>query len=56
MSDAPQKQGVTIRVVARNVLDELVLLALAGISTGVVVAGLGSRLAMLILRLTSHPR
>jgi len=56
MSDTPQKRGVTIRVVARNVLDELVLLALAGISTGVVVAGVGSRLAMLILRLTSHPR
>ena len=32
------------------------LLALAGISTGVVVAGVGSRLAMLTLRLTSHPR
>jgi hypothetical protein len=40
----------------RNALDELVLLALAGISTGVVVAGIGSRLAMLTLRLTSHPR
>ena len=56
MSDAPQTTGVTLRTVARGALDELVLLALAGISTGVVVAGLGSRLAMLILRLTSHPR
>jgi len=56
MSDAPQTTGVTLRTVARGALDELVMLALAGISTGVVVAGLGSRLAMLILRLTSHPR
>jgi len=47
---------LTGRAVARNVLDELVLLALAGISTGVVVAGIGSRLAMLALRVTSHPR
>ena len=56
MSDAPQRKGVWFRAVARNALDELVLLALAGISTGVVVAGVGSRLAMLALRLTSHPR
>lgn len=56
MSDAPQRKGVWLRTVARNALDELVLLALAGISTGVVVAGVGSRLAMLALRLTSHPR
>ena len=56
MSDAPQSKAAAIRVAARNALDELVLLALAGISTGVVVAGVGSRLAMLTLRLTSHPR
>ena len=46
----------SLRPIVRNVLDELVLLALAGISTGVIVAGVGSRLAMLTLRLTSHPR
>jgi hypothetical protein len=56
MSDAPTQEAGPLRAVARNALDELVLLALAGISTGVVVAGVGSRLAMLILRLTSHPR
>jgi hypothetical protein len=49
-------QPVTVRAVIRNVLDELVLLALAGISTGVVVAGIGSRLTMMALRLTSHER
>ncbi len=42
--------------VRRGVVDELLLLVLAGIPTGALVAGLGSRLAMLILRLTSHPR
>ena len=57
MSDAPQPPGVWFRSRRiRTALDELVLLALAGISTGVVVAGVGSRLAMLVLRLTSHPR
>jgi hypothetical protein len=56
VSDGPQSKVATLRAVARNALDELVLLALAGISTGVVVAGVGSRLAMLTLRLTSHPR
>jgi hypothetical protein len=39
--------------VGRGVLDELFVLVLAGIPTGVVVAGVGSRLAMLVLRLTS---
>jgi hypothetical protein len=42
--------------VGRGVVDELLLLVLAGIPTGVIVVGAGSRLAMLILRLTSHPR
>ena len=36
--------------VRRGVVDELLLLVLAGIPTGALVAGLGSRLAMLILR------
>jgi len=54
MSDAPQRKGVWFRAVARNAFDELVLLALAGISTGVVVAGVGSRLAMLALRGCGH--
>lgn len=35
------------------VLDELRVLAVAGITTGLVVAGAGSRLAMLVLRVTS---
>ena len=56
MSDAPARNRITLRAVARSVLDELLLLALAGISCGVVVAGIGSRLAMLALRLTSDPR
>jgi hypothetical protein len=56
VSETPERRASTIRAVGRNVLDELVLLVLAGIPTGVVVAGIGSRLAMLILRLTSHPR
>jgi hypothetical protein len=54
MTIAPQiPVGTRIR---RGVVDESILLVLAGIPTGAVVAGLGSRLAMLILRLTSHPR
>ena len=55
IANSPDRIGHQRRVV-RNVLDELALLALAGISTGVVVAGIGSRLAMLALRLTSHSR
>jgi hypothetical protein len=51
-----EREELTLRAVSGKVLDELTLLALAGIWTGVVVAGIGSRLAMLILRLTSHPR
>jgi hypothetical protein len=39
--------------VGRGVLDEVFVLVLAGIPTGVVVAGVGSRLAMLVLRFTS---
>lgn len=39
--------------IAREVGDRLWILIVAGIPTGVVVAGLGSRLAMLVLRLTS---
>ena len=42
--------------IRRGVVDEVMLLVLAGIPTGALVAGLGSRLAMLVLRLTSHPR
>ena len=55
MSDATAEQGCrpALRLVARHVLDELLLLILAGIPVGVVVAGLGSRLAMLVLRITS---
>jgi len=56
MSSDSEPTHPALRVAARNVLDELVLLAIAGISTGVVVAGIGGRLAMLTLRLTSHPR
>jgi hypothetical protein len=56
MSDARASRLVALRALGRSVLDELLLLALAGISCGVVVAGIGSRLAMLALRLTSHPR
>jgi len=56
MTETSESTRPAMRAVARNVLDELVLLALAGISTGVVVAGIGSRLVMLTLRLTSHPR
>jgi hypothetical protein len=40
----------------RRVADELLLLVLAGIPIGVVVVGIGSRVAMLILRLTSDAR
>ncbi len=39
--------------VGHEVAERLWVLTVAGISTGVVVAGLGSRLAMLVLRLTS---
>lgn len=56
MSADPVSPRRSLRPTLRNVLDELVLLALAGISTGVVVAGIGSRLAMMALRLTSHER
>lgn len=56
MSTGAQRSLMTLRGIWPRVLDELVLLALAGISTGVVVAGIGSRMAMLLLRLTSHPR
>lgn len=45
-----------VRGVGCAVLDELLVLVLAGIPTGVLVAGIGSRIAMLILRLTSDPR
>jgi hypothetical protein len=41
--------------IRRGVVDELMLLVLAGIPTGVIVAGIGSRLAMLLLRVTSDP-
>src|SRR4051794_6372322 len=47
MTANSERTRPAVRAVAHNVLDELVLLALAGISTGVVVAGIGSRLAML---------
>ena len=56
MSAEPVSPRRSLRPTLRNVLDELVLLALAGIATGVVVAGIGSRLAMMALRLTSHER
>ena len=56
MTDEPESSRRALRPVVRNILDELVLIALAGISTGVVVAGIGSRLAMMALRLTSHER
>jgi hypothetical protein len=56
VSADPVSPRRSLRPTLRNVLDELVLLALAGISTGVVVAGIGSRLAMMALRLTSHER
>ena len=56
MTSQDDSQRQPARVVIGNVLDELLLLALAGISTGVVVAGIGGRLAMLALRVTSHPR
>lgn len=56
MTAQPDLSQRSRRAFIRNVLDELVLLALAGISVGVVVAGIGSRLAMLALRLTSHER
>ena len=39
--------------VGRDVLQRMWILVMAGIPTGVVVAGVGSRLAMLVLRLTS---
>ena len=39
--------------VAGGTLDQVRVLVVAGISTGVVVVGIGSRLAMLLLRLTS---
>lgn len=42
--------------VAAEVGERLWVLVVAGVSTGVVVAGVGSRLAMLVLRLTSPDR
>jgi hypothetical protein len=56
MSEVAVGEPRSLRTMGRSVLDEVVLLALAGISTGVVVAGIGSRVAMLVLRLTSHDR
>jgi hypothetical protein len=56
VSEVTVPQRSSLRAIGGTVLDELVLLALAGISTGVVVAGIGSRVAMLVLRLTSHDR
>lgn len=42
-----------MKAAARSVVDEARVLVVAGIATGTVVAGLGSRLAMYLLRLTS---
>lgn len=44
------------REVAREVADELRVLIVGGIPVGVLVVGIGSRLAMLLLRLTSPDR
>ena len=56
MSSGGEPIRPALRSLGRNVLDELVLLALAGITTGVIFAGIGSRVAMLLLRLSSDPR
>ncbi len=45
--------GVTTTSAGREVSERLWILIVAGIPTGVVVAGVGSRVAMLVLRLTS---
>ena len=45
--------GHTGASIVRTVLRQLRLLIVAGIATGVIVVGIGSRLAMLLLRLTS---
>ena len=42
-----------MELVTRSVLDEARLLAVAGITTGTVDAGFGSRLSVYVLRLTS---
>lgn len=47
---SPDTQPISIR---QEVLQRLWVLVVAGIPTGVVVAGIGSRLAMFLLRLTS---
>jgi hypothetical protein len=48
-----ESEPSTVRRIARGVAEELLLLAVAGIPTGAVVVGIGSRLVMLTLRLTS---
>ena len=42
-----------MKSVTRSILDEARVLVVAGITTGTVVAGFGSRLSMYVLRLTS---
>jgi hypothetical protein len=39
-----------------ELLEVLRILVVAGVSVGILVIGLGSRLAMLVLRLTAPPR
>ncbi|CAN5830279.1 hypothetical protein BH24ACT5_BH24ACT5_03360 [soil metagenome] len=53
MASTVERVAVTPMSVRHEVSDRLWVLVVAGVPTGVVVAGVGSRLAMLVLRLTS---